>query len=119
MGSLAMGSWVTTSCLVSKMPLTKVAEPERPDSFATHVLWTSSAVRGPGPTPPGPAQLALPAGSPEQRRGTGVSNSSTPAELVAEPPVPVLPWVLTLRGPELDGTAALAGHWPLKMAAGP
>jgi hypothetical protein len=60
MGSVTVGSCVVASYLVSRMPLTKEAEPvmdvapvEGSVSTAEQVLRASSATMGPGPMPPG------------------------------------------------------------------
>jgi hypothetical protein len=114
-----MASWVATSYLVSKTPFVIVAEPETPDSLAAQLLWASSAMTGPGPMPPGEAQLVVPTSSPSQRTGTGVACNPMSAELVADPPGPVVPSVATLKGPERAGADPSGGKMPLKMAAGP
>src|SRR5436305_12922105 len=113
-----MGSWVLTSYLVSRVPLAMVAVPESPDWLATQLLWAPSAMTGPGPMPPGAVQLVVPAGSPSQCTCRGVARSVTSAELVADPPGPVAPWVETLRGPDGEGAELLEGQMTLKMAAG-
>src|SRR5215210_6537286 len=77
-----------------------VVDPATPLSEAVHLLETPSAVMGPGPTP----------------RGSPIE-----AELATEPVGPVVPWVLTVVGPEGGASAlgSLAGYWPLKSLAGP
>src|SRR4051812_2577420 len=80
-------------------------------SVAVHVLLTASAMTGPGPTPRGWAG----------RPGGGCEPWVTDAVLVTDPPGPVVPWVLTLSGPDGGEVAfwSLAGYWPLKILAGP
>src|SRR5687768_12984649 len=98
MSSVVVASWVPTSYLVSTCPLVIVVVPLTPDDDAVHVLFTASAMTGPGPTP----------------RGV-----PTAAELVTVPPGTA--WVRTEIGPEGGATAfeSALGYLPLKILAGP
>jgi len=106
---------------VTRIPLVIVVDPIRLTapvvgsvSVAVQVLLTASATIGPGPTPRGWVGSTVP-----------WVPGATDAELVTLPLGPVVPWVLTLRGPEGGdvwlwvGSLARFGYWPLKILAGP
>ena len=107
-----MGSWVLTSYLVSRMPLTNEAEPVTVlapvagfVSDAVQVLLTTSAMNGPGPTPPG---------------GSCAGEKRVMAVLqVTDPRGPVVPLQPTVMGPDGGAAGWLSGQMPPKMTAGP
>src|SRR5436190_4557585 len=105
-----MGSWLAglppASVEVHRLPLTNRVDPVTPVSVAWHVECSSSPSTGPGPKPPGESGLA------------GV-RSTMSTELVTDPLAPVVPWALTVIGPEGGADGTCSGHRPAKMRAGP
>jgi hypothetical protein len=92
---------------MASFPLVMVVEPLTPDCDAVHVLSTPSAISGPGPTPPTHGSgLLVPGAVHVPLVGARVIW----AELVTEPSAPVVPWVLTVIGPDGGPIAAAFGH---------
>jgi hypothetical protein len=83
---------------------------------AVHLLCTSSARIGPGPTPP-PHDCAV--ARPGGRHGLAGGATVMKTELVADPRGPVVPSVLTVIGPDGGGSEFPVGHMPANKTPGP